>query len=931
MYGNYIDKHTSPLSLDYKIAVANKIDIPLSQDKRVFNNHTLKENRNYQVGLVLSDRYGRQSDVILSSIQGSTEVSGDSYGASTIYNPYSSAASLAATDVLNFTGKQMLLYLENAIPEAISQPGYPGLYSSIGEVKTLEITGPSGDIGGAGFAVGDIATGVYDGSTIQIEVTAVDQTAITNFIIIDQNIDDIGFLVGQVISFSTDNSTMPCEMTVVELKKANPLGWYSYKVVVKQQQQEYYNVYIPSSFRSGPINYNYLNSYFSLINDNINKVPKDLSNVGPEEKEFRSSVNLFPRVNPTQQALSNTNSYFIEPLRQNDEVSSIIYNSQFNNTSGTFVGTEVDVTKVYKGKSAALANVSNNKLFGTLSTNSDDASFSNLGVYETNPFVSNLDIFYETSTSGFISELNISVNDDNIGPVSLTNDTLDIFENSRLYEKGTGTDEEPEYGHIIYTIELRDKDNVVILSSNNTCVLDTVFSSLNPSINIASKFKITKQVSGNPATPTGRFNVWALDYFYFGNGQEFTFNISATANNITNSTLSFSGQLSNVQPQYNEDTNSTATAPPTTLPYAIPTIAENYRNYNRKTNEQAPQSLRPTYYSGAFAGNNTAVQGLGPRGSLPYFYNTGSYSNITPKIIGPGGIMPVDERITGILPNGATTYTFDKFDNSTINTNSSSTDNFSILWQASGGAGGPSTFARNFLFGGQVGMPSNYPTGFGNENSIMNFSFDGPSRWRSRIEYIPDPGVGVQESWGIMEEGRNVSRFVNSNGFIGGINGTLNESKIQSDLIYSFTPGEYLKLPTAYGAVSGVGIGGGIIDNPFTPTGYFGDESIDGSFAEIDTALRACISLSTTGKLSINDALLWSYFSIGGSKGNLIPNSYNNKTFDNASYNYGLLMNDRVGNDDILMYGLFWVELPITITDQGNLKTDIIHTIIISF
>jgi hypothetical protein len=83
--------------------------------------------------------------------------------------------------------------------------------------------------------------------------------------------------------------------------------------------------------------------------------------------------------------------------------------------------------------------------------------------------------------------------------------------------------------------------------------------------------------------------------------------------------------------------------------------------------------------------------------------------------------------------------------------------------------------------------------------------------------------------------------------------------------------------------------------------------------------------------LSINDALLWSYFSIGGSKGNLIPNSYNNKTFDNASYNYGLLMNDRVGNDDILMYGLFWVELPITITDQGNLKTDIIHTIIISF
>lgn len=160
MYGNYIDKHTSPLSLEYKLAVTKKVDIPLSQDKRVFNNHTLKENRNYQVGIVLSDRYGRQSDVILSSIQGSTEVSGDSYGASTIYNPYSNAASFAAADILNFTGKQMLLYLETAIPETISQPGYPGLYSA-----------------------------------------------------------------------------------------SNPLGWYTYKIVVKQQQQEYYNVYIPSSYR----------------------------------------------------------------------------------------------------------------------------------------------------------------------------------------------------------------------------------------------------------------------------------------------------------------------------------------------------------------------------------------------------------------------------------------------------------------------------------------------------------------------------------------------------------------------------------------------------------------------------------------------------------------------------------------------------------
>ena len=32
----------------------------------------------------------------------------------------------------------------------------------------------------------------------------------------------------------------------------NPLGWYSYKIVVKQNQQEYYNVYLPSIMNSYP-------------------------------------------------------------------------------------------------------------------------------------------------------------------------------------------------------------------------------------------------------------------------------------------------------------------------------------------------------------------------------------------------------------------------------------------------------------------------------------------------------------------------------------------------------------------------------------------------------------------------------------------------------------------------------------------------------
>ena len=32
----------------------------------------------------------------------------------------------------------------------------------------------------------------------------------------------------------------------------NPLGWYSYKIVVKQTEQEYYNVYLPGIMASYP-------------------------------------------------------------------------------------------------------------------------------------------------------------------------------------------------------------------------------------------------------------------------------------------------------------------------------------------------------------------------------------------------------------------------------------------------------------------------------------------------------------------------------------------------------------------------------------------------------------------------------------------------------------------------------------------------------
>ena len=80
----------------------------------------------------------------------------------------------------------------------------------------------------------------------------------------------------------------------------NPLGWQSYKVVVKQQEQEYYNVYLPGYVLGYPAlpgkDYGRI-AFASVFGDNVNKIPRDLQDVGPLQSEFSTEVGLFGRVN----------------------------------------------------------------------------------------------------------------------------------------------------------------------------------------------------------------------------------------------------------------------------------------------------------------------------------------------------------------------------------------------------------------------------------------------------------------------------------------------------------------------------------------------------------------------------------------------------------------------------------------------------------
>ena len=209
IYGNYLNKHTSPSGLDYEVKASDRLqafETSTNYSTVQYPTHTLKQNRNYQVGIVLADRYGRQSDVVLSTNKTATS---SGFGASTVFNDYRTSAENTSKDVLNWFGDSLKIVFNTPIPETIAIPGYPGLYSS-----------------------------------------------------------------------------------------TNPTGWYSYKVVVKQQQQEYYNVYLPGILNGYPYKVDERNytAFSTLYSDNINKIPKDLLDVGPEQNQFRGGENLWGRV-----------------------------------------------------------------------------------------------------------------------------------------------------------------------------------------------------------------------------------------------------------------------------------------------------------------------------------------------------------------------------------------------------------------------------------------------------------------------------------------------------------------------------------------------------------------------------------------------------------------------------------------------------------
>ena len=439
IYGNFRNAYSAPDVINYGVSVINKSFVTGSTSWIEYPNHSLKQNRNYQVGFVLADKFGRQSPVILSPITSSSTDSG-----STIFSPYNSGFENMKSwfgDTLQVSVTQAISSGTNSLPNF--DTGQPGLYVIPTNVD--------------GFAIKQtpIAT-ITDTEynfTLDANYTANNTVPIENDYLRGQYVDYVKVNApvtndggtpprytvstdGRINSSYLNNTTLagvfPNGSADLNFAYAlNPIGWYSYKVVVKQTEQDYYNAYLPGilsgypdqtgtppPFPSDPTG---STANIVLINDNINKIPRDLSEVGPDQKQFRSSVQVFGRVS-NNTAVTNV-QYF--PGIDTDTAISIS-TADDSNMSFDTLGVNGKLN---------LYQIDTNPLVSRLATNKNNIIGDStatmrpfLAIYETEPQESLLDIFWETSTVGLISDLNADVATGYDGPTSFTATSFELLE-----------------------------------------------------------------------------------------------------------------------------------------------------------------------------------------------------------------------------------------------------------------------------------------------------------------------------------------------------------------------------------------------------------------------------------------------------------------------------------------------------------------------
>jgi hypothetical protein len=643
IYGNYVDGHTSNLALNYQVASAKKLseNTPtFSTLKKEYQNHTLKQNRTYQVGIVLSDRYGRQSDVILSTLDTSITGLGTSleFGGSTLRNDYYTSnpglIQPGGTGVAPTTwpGDSLIVQFNGQVPSQNGIPGYPGLFIDYNNPVISSFFGGKNyppfpeNLGVENTNVATTTTGSGTELTINYFTTP-NYNAVSAIFSITISTLGFGYKDGDVITIphpgpgSPPAGFQPATFIYSSSVSPNLTGWFSYRIVVKQQEQDYYNVYLPGIVNGSLATEGYVSTggaTLSLYGDNINKIPKNLNDVGPNQTSFSTSDGpLFLRVQNEKNNNTSSRQFYPKNNQSEDvvslsELSDLGFNlNRFSSKCNAAISSSKNValldfnTSIYRGMNVVITDTDGNNIYGTedglyvraysatstaaslvlnktisiqsselpaiftfgppgvvynsgsnpviasLSTSSiigvsEEQDFvSQLAVFETEPVKSQLNIFFETSSTGLISDLNNSVAEGGVPGESIANISLIEILQTVFNEGSTGS-----YNIINTSFEALDFQNAGLPAAsaiNTTGNLVSVFDD-----NGADRKPEFAIVDNN----NGTFNVKTTKqvgegYYVSNNTALTTFNFTVKlSNNGTSLFKSFQGELGNLFPTY---------------------------------------------------------------------------------------------------------------------------------------------------------------------------------------------------------------------------------------------------------------------------------------------------------------------------------------------------------------------------------------------
>ena len=640
IYGNFIQSNSAPLGLNYYINTTEKS----TQEYAEYQNHSIKQNRNYQVGIILADKYGRQTDVVLSNYDGVLNPSGQPQPGSNYFNEYKNTSFTSSVE--NWRGDNLQLEFNNVIPEsenANGVSGFPGSYAKgnyylttaalntpyFNNNSTEEITATAAqtvfdfnDLLYADAVNADNKLNVYvNASNGWVLKTITTDYAIANnsnklrvtfgsgltatniakaeilFEDADENATEYKFTISnmfadftttfanifgttaqgkylrglytdytQITSVSALIGSAPNQYIEIKTKKQiaknyyestgtprtnatydiDPNGFYTYRVAIKQQQQEYYNVYLPGIIDGYPIvddtKERGETAFITLVSDNINKVPRDLQEVGPLDDQFNSDTRMWGRVtniaDDNQQYFPNTNADKVQLIGTLTDVFPGVDVSdtdppttkEINQFSIFDVESKPNVAKI--GTQAAIGLTED--LYEAPVGSTNYPADMKLAVYETEPVLSALELYWESSTAELVSDLNYNIQNNT---TEITGSTIEAVAFPESLASG-----QP----ITNTFQPTDKTGLV---TGADATLISVYSKyndgiLNTSNNRSSEFTLVD--NGNT------FVINTASTFYAGedNATEnyFQFTIQFKQSNNTLVNQSFNTTLSNVAP-----------------------------------------------------------------------------------------------------------------------------------------------------------------------------------------------------------------------------------------------------------------------------------------------------------------------------------------------------------------------------------------------